>query len=123
MVWSPDFWKHTPSTFGGIFGIELPYRPPRNSVGAFVWRWRFWLETTIGLSLLEPWEKILMIVFVYLMLALTMTGFLKYLPERTAFVQERMTYYLFGQEAPARGSVQRLVAGLVGHGHGLAKEL
>lgn len=55
-----EFWKHVPSTAAAIFAIELPYRPPKHPVGAYIWRWRFWLETTIGLSLLEPWEKLLM---------------------------------------------------------------
>ena len=55
-----EFWKHVPSTLAAIFAIELPYRPPQSKFGAVVWRWRFWLETTVGLSLLEPWEKVMM---------------------------------------------------------------
>lgn len=54
---SLEFWKSTPTTAAVLFGIEMPYRPPRNPVGAFLWRRRVWLETTTGLSLLEPWEK------------------------------------------------------------------
>ena len=52
-------WKRVPTTLEVIFALALPYRPPESPVGAFLWRWRFWLETTIGLSLLEPWEKLL----------------------------------------------------------------
>ena len=56
---SLEDWKRVPTTAGALFGIDLPYRPPKNPVGAFLWRQRFWIETTSGLSLLEPWEKIL----------------------------------------------------------------
>ena len=56
---SLEDWKRVPTTASAVFGIELPYRPPKSALGAFLWRRRFWLETTSGLSLLEPWEKIL----------------------------------------------------------------
>lgn len=55
-----DDWKRTPTAAAALFGIELPYRPPKQPLAAFLWRRRMWLETTIGLSLLEPWEKIMM---------------------------------------------------------------
>ena len=135
-----EFWKHVPSTFAAIFAIELAYRPPQSKVGTVVWKWRIWLETTVGLSLLEPWEKVLMseyhscpppsrlslaplavVVFIYLLLALTATGILKYLPGNVAMLKGRMSYYLFGPEAREHSSVQRLVAGWVGHN--LTREL
>lgn len=56
---SLEHWKRQPTTTETLFAIDLPYRPPKSAVGAFLWRRRFWLETTWGLSLLEPWEKIL----------------------------------------------------------------
>ena len=56
---SLEFWKSTPTTAAVLFGIEMPYRPPKSPLGAFLWRQRVWLETTAGLSLLEPWEKVL----------------------------------------------------------------
>ena len=56
---SLEDWKRTPTTADAIFGIHLPYRAPKNPVGAFLWRQRVWLETTFGLCLFEPWEKIL----------------------------------------------------------------
>ena len=56
---SPDYWKRVPTTAEAIFGIELPYRPPKGRVAAFLWRQRLLLETTFGLSVLEPWEKVL----------------------------------------------------------------
>ncbi|KAI8973140.1 hypothetical protein BD414DRAFT_499260 [Trametes punicea] len=56
---SLEDWKRVPTTADVLFGIHLPYRPPKNPVGAFFWRKRVWLETTSGLCLFEPWEKIL----------------------------------------------------------------
>lgn len=57
---SLEFWKSTPTTAAVLFGIEMPYRPPKSTFGALLWRRRVWLETTTGLSLLEPWEKVLL---------------------------------------------------------------
>ena len=54
-----ESWKRVPTTTSAIIGLDLPYRPPKSPLGAFLWRRRMWLETTIGLSLLEPWEKVL----------------------------------------------------------------
>jgi hypothetical protein len=52
------WWKTTPSTAAVLVGVEMPYRPPRSPAAALLWRRRVWLETTLGLSLLEPWEKL-----------------------------------------------------------------
>jgi hypothetical protein len=35
------------------------YRPPKSALGAFLWRRRMWFEATFALSMLEPWEKVL----------------------------------------------------------------
>ena len=56
---SPADWKRTPTTMEAVFGVELPYRPPKHPLAAFLWRQRLLLETTFGLSVLEPWEKVL----------------------------------------------------------------
>lgn len=51
-------WTRQPSSFEAIFGLELPYKPPKNPIAAHVWRWRLWGEVTFALSMLEPWEKL-----------------------------------------------------------------
>ena len=43
-----------------LFGLALPYRPPESSLGAFLWRRRLWFETTFALSMLQPWEKLVL---------------------------------------------------------------
>jgi len=96
---SPETWRRVPTTFAAIFGITIPYRPPVNSVSAFLWRKRMLLETTLGLCLLETWEKILMIVILYLIAILAMTGIYKYAPQSAVYVTQRTTYYFLGQES------------------------
>ncbi|KAI1792221.1 hypothetical protein LXA43DRAFT_887735 [Ganoderma leucocontextum] len=113
---SLEDWKRVPSTAGALFGIDLPYRPPKNPVGAFLWRQRFWIETTSGLSLLEPWEKLLTLALLYFLLTLVFTGLYKFVPQQAPLLYRRTLYYLFGSEGSevAAMSVLRLVADWAG---------
>ncbi|KZT70704.1 hypothetical protein DAEQUDRAFT_737345 [Daedalea quercina L-15889] len=95
---SPETWRRVPKTFAAIFGITLPYRPPKSAVGAFLWRKRVLFETTTGLVLLETWEKILMIIILYSIAVLCMTGLYKYAPQSAVYVRQRTTYYFLGHE-------------------------
>lgn len=52
-------WIREPTTLQVIFHPALPYQPPRSAAGVFLWRRRVWFETTFALSMLEPWEKVL----------------------------------------------------------------
>ncbi len=52
-------WKREPTLMQVLFGLQLPYRPPRSFLGKFLWRRRVWVEVTFALSMLEPWEKFL----------------------------------------------------------------
>ncbi|PCH42007.1 hypothetical protein WOLCODRAFT_73317 [Wolfiporia cocos MD-104 SS10] len=108
---SPETWRRVPTAAAAIFGITIPYRPPTNPIGAFLWRKRILFETTTGLALLERWEKILMLCIVYSILTLVVTGLYKYAPQYAVFVKHRTAYYLFGQEPEE--SVGRQVAGWV----------
>ncbi|TCD60720.1 hypothetical protein EIP91_009626 [Steccherinum ochraceum] len=58
-VYSSAEWKRQPSTADVVFGLELPYRAPNSSIGVFCWKWRMWFESTFALSMLQPWEKVL----------------------------------------------------------------
>lgn len=53
-------------------------------------------------------------MFLYSLLALAVTGLLKYLPEHAPLLKTRLSYYFFGTDAEDRVSVQRFVAGWVG---------
>lgn len=112
---SLEFWRTTPSTAAALFSVEMPYRPPKNPVGAFLWRRRMWVETTMGLSVLEPWEKVMILLIFYLLLTITATGVYRFLPQQLDVLHQRMAYYFFGHEADKSGvqAVQQLVSGLV----------
>lgn len=105
-------WKRSPSTADVLFGLALPYRPPESSLGAYLWRKRLWFETTFALSMLQPWEKVLLLTVWSTLLILLATGFWLYFPHHLAFVVGRTKYYLLGQENPDVGvaeSVSQLV--------------
>jgi len=115
-------WKREPTATGALFSVVLRYRPPKNSLAAFLWRRRMWIETTFGLSLLEPWEKLLVreylllaspnyvsflpfcsvaicpVFVVYSLFTLVCTGIYKLLPQQVSFFQERSMYYILGNE-------------------------
>ncbi|KAI0700660.1 hypothetical protein C8T65DRAFT_557644, partial [Cerioporus squamosus] len=91
-------WKREPTTTQVLFSLNLPYRPPRSLVGNFFWRRRVWLEVTFALSMLQPWEKFLVMVVMYLTLGLLLTAIYLYLPQYVAFLSVRASYYLFGRD-------------------------
>ena len=51
-------WKRETSAWDILFRLHLPYRPPRSKLAAFLWRRRLWVETTFALSMMQPWEKV-----------------------------------------------------------------
>ncbi|GJE93990.1 hypothetical protein PsYK624_101570 [Phanerochaete sordida] len=111
---SLEYWRTTPSTAAALFSVEMPYRPPKSRVGAFLWRRRMWLETTMGLSVLEPWEKLMILVIFYLLITVTATGVYRFLPQQLDVLHSRTVYYFFGHEASQSGAqaVQQLVSGI-----------
>ena len=124
---SLEDWKRVPTTLDVLLGIELPYRPPKNPLAAADWRKRVLIETTFGLSVLEPWEKILIgtcvpevfvqgfltnvywppwrvlptVVTWYLILAVVFTGLYRFMPHHVPEMYRRTLYYLFGDEVAA----------------------
>ncbi|KAH9916735.1 uncharacterized protein BXZ73DRAFT_53579 [Epithele typhae] len=91
-------WKREPTLMQVLFGLHLPYRPPRSFIGKFFWRRRVWVEVTFALSMMEPWEKAVVLVVTYLTLGLLFTGIFFYLPHHLVFINERAAYYLFGRD-------------------------
>ncbi|KZT70703.1 hypothetical protein DAEQUDRAFT_667385 [Daedalea quercina L-15889] len=76
----------------------MPYRPPRTKLAAFLWRRRLWLETTFALSMMQPWEKVVVMCTVWLLLALFVTAGYLYFPRHVRYVCGRARYYLLGRE-------------------------
>ncbi|KAH9855496.1 hypothetical protein C2E23DRAFT_688924, partial [Lenzites betulinus] len=91
-------WKREASLGQILFGLQLPYRKPESPIARLFWRGRLWIECTFALSMLEPWEKLVIIFFMCGTLLLLGAGGLVYLPHYLSFVQERTAYYLFGYD-------------------------
>jgi len=68
-------------------------------VERFFWEWRVWIEVTFGLSMMEPWEKLLTTATVCLILALLVTSVYYYLPQHMAVIWRRAKYYAVGEES------------------------
>ncbi|PPQ88190.1 hypothetical protein CVT25_005155 [Psilocybe cyanescens] len=77
-------------------------RRPQSKLGVFFWRRRMWFESTFVLSMLEPWEKILLLSVFAMLFLLVSSAVLKYLPHHLVFMWRRAIYYLWGQEGDER---------------------
>ncbi|KAI0666419.1 hypothetical protein C8Q78DRAFT_984196 [Trametes maxima] len=94
-------WKRETTIPQILFGLQLPYRKPDSPLARFLWRRRVWVEVTFALSMLEPWEKFLVMFVMYAALLLMGTAGVLYLPHHLAFLRARAAYYLFGSDSPA----------------------
>ncbi|KAJ6598479.1 hypothetical protein DFH09DRAFT_876878, partial [Mycena vulgaris] len=77
-------------------------RRPTSALGVFLWRRRMWFEATFVLSMLEPWEKLLLITIFAVLFLLVGSGIVMYLPRHLDLMQRRAVYYLWGQEGGER---------------------
>jgi len=48
--------------------------------------------------MLEPWEKILLLSIFGTLFVLVLIGIFKYMPQHLLIMQQRATYYLWGEE-------------------------
>ncbi|KAI0320501.1 hypothetical protein OF83DRAFT_1238921 [Amylostereum chailletii] len=94
-----------------LFTIDLPYKPPSSRFGAWLWRWRLWFEVTFGASVLEPWEKLVFMAVVTIIISLIGTACYKFLPHTILMNYQRTLYYAFGSSAKESAAVQRILQG------------
>ncbi|KAF9527244.1 hypothetical protein CPB83DRAFT_427834 [Crepidotus variabilis] len=87
-------------------------KKPSSRLGVFFWRWRMWFESTFVFSMLEPWEKVMLLIIISFLFLLLGSSVLKYLPQHLRFLRGRAVYYLWGQDGDERLLWQWL--GLVG---------
>ncbi|KAK0213093.1 hypothetical protein DFS33DRAFT_1377554 [Desarmillaria ectypa] len=73
-------------------------RPPKSKVALLFWRWRMWFESTFVLSMLEPWEKIMLLTILFICSSFVLSAFFKYIRQDIGRIQQHAMYYLFGQE-------------------------
>nr|GAT58893.1 predicted protein [Mycena chlorophos] len=77
-------------------------RKPDGAVAEFLWRRRMWFETTFVLSMLEPWEKIMLLTIFAVLFILVCSGIVLYLPQHMSVMKGRAIYYLWGAEGDER---------------------
>ncbi|EIW60067.1 uncharacterized protein TRAVEDRAFT_119988 [Trametes versicolor FP-101664 SS1] len=92
-------WKREATIPQILFGLRCPYGKPSSPVARFFWRRRIWIEATFALSMMEPWERFIVMYVVYaILLALAFAAFF-YLPHHLSFLHGRAAYYLYGSDA------------------------
>lgn len=102
-------------------------RPPKGAVATWFWRRRMWFESTFVLSMLEPWEKVMLcpyfrsfapylqslnssaVTILFLLIILLLVGLFQYFPRHLVEMQQRAVYYLWGKQA---GSFLKGTSGL-----------
>ncbi|KAJ3873791.1 hypothetical protein F5051DRAFT_418426 [Lentinula edodes] len=76
------------------------FRPPQSQskVAYWVWRVHMWIEGTFSLAMLEPWEKLLLLIIFLTAFTLLATGIVRYLPHHMLVMKGRAVYYLWGSQ-------------------------
>ncbi|KAL5635729.1 hypothetical protein ACGC1H_004517 [Rhizoctonia solani] len=71
-------------------------RTPSSAVKRFLWRRQIWFESTFALSMLEPWEKMLIVGVMLFVSSLCITSAIRYLPNHVSIMVTRACFYLTG---------------------------
>ncbi|CEL51978.1 hypothetical protein RSOLAG1IB_00515 [Rhizoctonia solani AG-1 IB] len=71
-------------------------RTPSSVVKRFLWRRQIWFESTFALSMLEPWEKMLIMSVLVFIGSLFITGAFRYLPNHILTMTKRASFYITG---------------------------
>ncbi|PBK73642.1 hypothetical protein ARMSODRAFT_952742 [Armillaria solidipes] len=89
-------------------------RPPKSKVALFFWRWRMWFESTFVLSMLEPWEKIMLLTIWFICSSFVLSALFRYICQDIGRVQQSVVYYLLGQEGDKTTIWYRVNKGVIG---------
>ncbi|KAH7106233.1 hypothetical protein BKA62DRAFT_765800 [Auriculariales sp. MPI-PUGE-AT-0066] len=76
--------------------LDLTYTPPKGTVARWLWTRRMRFEATYAVSMLEPWEKLLVLIIATTLSYLFMSGVVRFLPQHLVFLKSRATYYFAG---------------------------
>ncbi|KAL5483549.1 hypothetical protein ACEPAI_8781 [Sanghuangporus weigelae] len=74
------------------------YKQPDQPFAALLWRLSLWISVTFGLSVMGPWEKLLVVIVVALILGLIGFGFVRFIPQFVSVSFARTRYYFLGQD-------------------------
>ncbi|KAI9457616.1 hypothetical protein BJY52DRAFT_1271838 [Lactarius psammicola] len=88
-----------------------------------MWRWRMLFESTFALSMLEGWEKILVVALMAIFWGLLITGIYRYLPYHLEFLYRRAVYYLSGTEQASAQNIGAAVLSVKASRHIFTAEL
>ncbi|KAF9443473.1 hypothetical protein P691DRAFT_679454, partial [Macrolepiota fuliginosa MF-IS2] len=60
------------------------------------WRLQLWFECTFGLTVMDPWEQMVVLTLFTIVSSLVYTGLVYYFSQQLAGLQRGMMYYLWG---------------------------
>ncbi|EAU86734.1 hypothetical protein CC1G_06495 [Coprinopsis cinerea okayama7 len=83
--------------------LRYARRPESGKLAVYLWRWRMWFEGTFALTVMETWERWLVISIFATLCALVLTFLIKFLPHNLLSMQKRAIYYLWGQATGLEG--------------------
>ncbi|WWC62009.1 uncharacterized protein I303_104596 [Kwoniella dejecticola CBS 10117] len=99
----------------------MPHYPPRPPPGMrrMIWNQRIWLESTFATSMMQPWEKALIVTVLTFVTLLIWFSIYTYLPSHIEYLAKRWSYYVYGDEtvevsAPIKAWIRVQVGRLVG---------
>ncbi|WVQ67625.1 uncharacterized protein L199_005828 [Kwoniella botswanensis] len=78
----------------------MPHYPPRPPPGIrrLIWNQRIWIESTFATSMMQPWEKALILTVLSFVTLLIWFSLYTYFPSHVAYLSRRWSYYVYGDE-------------------------
>ncbi|KLO18261.1 hypothetical protein SCHPADRAFT_820175 [Schizopora paradoxa] len=74
------------------------YVKPKSPILAFLWQKWLSFESTFALTMMESWEKVLILSLCAIMVTLLAIAIVSYLPHHISFLRQRASFYLSGQD-------------------------
>ncbi|WVQ86064.1 hypothetical protein IAT38_008232 [Cryptococcus sp. DSM 104549] len=72
-------------------------RPPPG-IRRRLWDWSMWFQSTFALSMMQPWEKAVILSTLSIVTLLFWISVYTYLPNHLAYLSRRFAYYVYGDE-------------------------
>ncbi|KAF9493694.1 hypothetical protein BDN71DRAFT_1419161 [Pleurotus eryngii] len=84
---------------------DLSYytNPPKSELARAFWRWHIRTEASFAITVLEPWEKVVVLSVLAILFTLIAISLVKFLPRQLITMQRHAVYYIWGHEAEAGG--------------------
>ncbi|KAL4255034.1 hypothetical protein AB1N83_013545 [Pleurotus pulmonarius] len=84
---------------------DLSYytNPPKSELARAFWRWHIRMEASFAITVMEPWEKVVVLSVLAILFTLIVVSLIKFVPRQLITMQRRAVYYIWGHEAEAGG--------------------